>query len=161
MALSVAAVPVRFTRQQQQRGLPTNTNATRSSISLPSWATLIPPRSKSIGREPLHVPAGEETYLRTKCYHAVSRRLDAAVQASFDTLLCTPVYNEWTALLQQVRTAPTITTTADRSSSSPRTETATAAVARNGEGSNKRARRNSDRDPAELQGKDVAGSPEQ
>ena len=64
--------------------------ARKKTPSLPSWATLIHPRFDSDLKEP--VPRNpvelveEESYLRTRSYHAMSRQMDLAAAHSFQKL---------------------------------------------------------------------------
>jgi hypothetical protein len=77
-----------------------------AKIEFPKWATLVVPRFKVApikDREFLSLPE-EESYLRTRSYHAASRQMDKAATEALQ-LLAAPVHAELRDLLAKVGTS--------------------------------------------------------
>jgi hypothetical protein len=83
----------------------------KTVAKLPSWATLVVPRFKvtSEGRaSSLSLPE-EESYLRTRSYHAASRQMDKAASEALQ-VLAAPVHAELQDLLAKVSTSSSSST---------------------------------------------------
>jgi hypothetical protein len=79
---------------------------TVAKLQLPSWATLVVPRFKVTSQSrasSLSLPE-EESYLRTRSYHAASRQMNKAASEALQ-LLAAPVHAELQDLLAKVGTS--------------------------------------------------------
>jgi hypothetical protein len=82
-----------------------------SKLKLPSWATLVVPRFKvtSVGRASSLSLLEEESYLRTRSYHAASRQMDKAASEALKDLAA-PVHAELQDMLAKVGTSSSSST---------------------------------------------------
>jgi hypothetical protein len=73
---------------------------------IPSWHRLVPPRAKKKPKkkrsEPLSLEE-EESYLRTRSYHSLSRQIDRAVENSLQSLAAESFHEELGDLLDRVK----------------------------------------------------------